>query len=176
MLFRKSILAALLLALFPACGALAADTTAPSYSLHLYHLHTGEHIDIVYRIGDHYLPEAVAELDHFLRDHRTGDVKDYDVKEFDLLHDLMARLGRPNGVIDIVCGYRTPWSNNYLRQHGHGVAEHSQHMEAKAIDIRIPGVPTAQVRDTALSMQRGGVGYYAQSDFVHVDVGRVRRW
>jgi uncharacterized protein YcbK (DUF882 family) len=88
----------------------------------------------------------------------------------------MARLGHPNGVIDIVCGYRTPWSNNYLRQHGHGVAEHSQHMEAKAIDIRIPGVPTAQVRDTALAMQRGGVGYYAQSDFVHVDVGRVRRW
>ena len=140
MLFRKSILAAALLALFPACGAIAADTPAPAYSLHLYHLHTGEHIDIVYRIGDHYIPEAVAELDHFLRDHRTGDVKDYDVKEFDLLHDLMARLGHPNGVIDIVCGYRTPWSNNYLRQHGHGVAEHSQHMEAKAIDIRIPGV------------------------------------
>ena len=180
MLFRKSILAAAVLALLATTGlsAPATDTpsTAPAYRLHLYHLHTGEHLDIVYRIGDHYLPEAVAELDHFLRDHRTGDVKDYDVKEFDLLHDLMARLGHPNGVIDIVCGYRTPWSNNYLRQHGHGVAEHSQHMEAKAIDIRIPGVPTAQVRDTALAMQRGGVGYYAQSDFVHVDVGRVRRW
>jgi uncharacterized protein YcbK (DUF882 family) len=180
MLYRKFIFAAILLALFPASGALAAgaDTTSgsPAYSLHLYHLHTGEHIDIVYRVGDHYLPEAVAQLDHFLRDHRTGDVKDYDVKEFDLLHDLMARLGRPNGVIDIVCGYRTPWSNNYLREHGHGVALHSQHMEAKAIDIRIPGVPTAQVRDTALAMQRGGVGYYAQSDFVHVDVGPVRRW
>jgi uncharacterized protein YcbK (DUF882 family) len=180
MLFRKSILAAAVLALLATAGlsATAADTPsiAPAYSLHLYHLHTGEHLDIVYRIGDHYLPEAVAELDHFLRDHRTGDVKDYDVKEFDLLHDLMTRLGHPNGVIDIVCGYRTPWSNNYLRQHGHGVAEHSQHMEAKAIDIRIPGVPTAQVRDTALAMQRGGVGYYAQSDFVHVDVGRVRHW
>lgn len=180
MLFRKSILAAAVLALLATAGlsATAADTpsTAPAYSLHLYHLHTGEHLDIVYRIGDHYLPKAVAELDHFLRDHRTGDVKDYDVKEFDLLHDLMTRLGHPNGVIDIVCGYRTPWSNNYLRQHGHGVAEHSQHMEAKAIDIRIPGVPTAQVRDTALAMQRGGVGYYAQSDFVHVDVGRVRHW
>ncbi|MGA7318663.1 MAG: DUF882 domain-containing protein [Silvibacterium sp.] len=180
MLFRKSILAAAVLALLAATGlsATAADTPSapPAYSLHLYHLHTGEHLDIVYRIGDHYLPEAVAELDHFLRDHRTGDVKAYDVKEFDLLHDLMTRLGHPNGVIDIVCGYRTPWSNNYLRQHGHGVAEHSQHMEAKAIDIRIPGVPTAQVRDTALAMQRGGVGYYAQSDFVHVDVGRVRHW
>jgi uncharacterized protein YcbK (DUF882 family) len=146
------------------------------YHLRLYHLHTGEHIDVVYRIGERYLPDAVAQLDRFLRDHRTGDEKDYDVKEFDLLHDLMARLGHPNGEIDIVCGYRTPWSNNYLREHGHGVAEHSQHMEAKAIDIRIPGVPTARVRDAALAMQRGGVGYYASSDFVHVDVGRVRRW
>jgi uncharacterized protein YcbK (DUF882 family) len=115
-------------------------------------------------------------LDHFLRDHRTGDMKEYDLKEFDLLHDLLVKLGRPDGEIDIVCGYRTPWSNNYLREHGHGVAEHSQHMEAKAIDIRIPGVSSADVRDAALSLHRGGVGYYAQSDFVHVDVGRVRRW
>jgi uncharacterized protein YcbK (DUF882 family) len=103
-------------------------------------------------------------------------VKQYDVREFDLLHDLLARLGHPDDVIDIVCGYRTPWSNQYLRQHGHGVALHSQHMEAKAIDIRIPGVTSAKIRDAALSLQRGGVGYYAQSDFVHVDVGRVRRW
>ena len=158
----------------------AATGDAPSnleqYRLRLYHLHTGQHIDVVYRVGNRYLPDAVAQLDQFLRDHRTGDEKDYDVKEFDLLHDLMARLGRPNGEIDIVCGYRTPWSNNWLRQHGHGVALHSQHMEAKAIDIRIPGVPTAQVRDTALAMRRGGVGYYASSNFVHVDVGPVRHW
>src|ERR1700757_625250 len=180
MLFRKSICAAAL-AFFAATGLSAAasdahSSTAAVYRLHLYHLHTGESIDIVYRVGDQYIPQAVAQLDRFLRDHRTGDVKDYDVREFDLLHDLMARLGHPDGIIDIVCGYRTPWSNNYLRQHGHGVALHSQHMEAKAIDIRIPGVPAAQVRDVALAMQRGGVGYYAQSDFVHVDVGRVRRW
>ncbi len=146
------------------------------YRLRLYHLHTGERIDVVYRVGDQYLPEAVARLDHFLRDHRTGDVKDYDVKEFDLLHDLMARLGRPDGEIDIVCGYRTPWSNQWLHDHGHGVAEHSQHMEAKAIDIRVPGVAAAEVRDAALALQRGGVGYYPESNFVHVDVGRVRRW
>ncbi len=122
------------------------------------------------------MPDGVAALDHFLRDHRTGDEKDYDVKEFDLLHDLLVRLGRPDGEIDIVCGYRTPWSNAYLREHGHGVALHSQHMEAKAIDIRVPGATTTEVRDAALSMQRGGVGYYAQSAFVHVDVGPVRRW
>jgi uncharacterized protein YcbK (DUF882 family) len=154
--------------------ALAPD--AQQYWLHLYHLHTGERIDIMYRVGDMYLPDAVQKLDHFLRDHRTGDVKDYDVREFDLLRDLLVELGHPGGVIDIVCGYRTPWSNEYLREHGHGVALHSQHMEAKAIDIRIPGVPTSKVRDAALAMRRGGVGYYASSDFVHVDVGRVRRW
>lgn len=178
MLFKKSILAALALFAITGLSATAADAppAATVYRLHLYHLHTGESIDVVYRVGDSYIPEAVAQLDHFLRDHRTGDVKDYDVREFDLLHDLMTRLGHPDGVIDIVCGYRTPWSNNYLREHGHGVALHSQHMEAKAIDIRIPGVPTAEVRDAALAMQRGGVGYYAQSDFVHVDVGRVRHW
>jgi len=160
------------------CGAgnVGAPADPPSYRLRLYHLHTGEHIDVIYRVGNEYLPDRVAELDHFLRDHRTGDVKDYDLKEFDLLHDLMAKLGHPDGEIDIVCGYRTPWSNNYLRQHGHGVAEHSQHMEAKAIDIRVPGISSAEVRDAALSLGRGGVGYYAQSNFVHVDVGRVRRW
>lgn len=153
-----------------------ASANPEQYRLRLYHLHTGEHIDVVYRIGNKYVPNAVVQLDRFLRDHRTGDVKNYDVKEFDLLHDLMARLGHPDGQIDIVCGYRTPWSNNYLREHGHGVALHSQHMEAKAIDIRIPGVPTAEVRDAALVLHRGGVGYYAESNFVHVDVGRVRHW
>ena len=131
---------------------------SPTYRLRLYHLHTGEHIDVVYRIGDQYLPDRVAELDHFLRDHRTGDVKDYDVKEFDLLHDLLVKLGHPDGEIDIVCGYRTPWSNNYLREHGHGVAEHSQHMEAKAIDIRIPGVSSAKVRDAAFRWAAGAWG------------------
>jgi uncharacterized protein YcbK (DUF882 family) len=180
MTFKPSAIAKLLpclvlLAVLP-CGAGNLSTVPASYRLRLYHLHTGEHIDVVYRIGDQYLPDRVAELDHFLRDHRTGDVKDYDLKEFDLLHDLLVKLDRPDGEIDIVCGYRTPWSNNYLREHGHGVAEHSQHMEAKAIDIRIPGVSSAKVRDAALSLGRGGVGYYQQSDFVHVDVGRVRRW
>lgn len=180
MFLKKSIVAGAAIFALVTGTLIAANVNAPAnreqYRLRLYHLHTGEHIDVVYRVGNRYLPDAVAQLDHFLRDHRTGDVKDYDVKEFDLLHDLMNRLGHPDGQIDIVCGYRTPWSNNYLREHGHGVALHSQHMEAKAIDIRIPGIPTAQVRDAALDLHRGGVGYYAQSDFVHVDVGPMRRW
>jgi uncharacterized protein YcbK (DUF882 family) len=156
--------------------ASATPSTDDPYRLHFFHTHTGERLDIVYRHGDAYDPDALARMNHYLRDHRTGDVHDYDPRVFDLLHDLTVALGRPNAEIDVVCGYRTPWSNEYLRSHGHGVAEHSLHMQAMAIDIRIPGVPTSELRDTALGLRRGGVGYYATSDFVHVDVGRVRRW
>ncbi len=148
------------------------------YELKLHHLHTGESLDVVYRIGDMYIPSAMTELNHFLRDHRTDDESHYDPKEFDLLHNVLARLGKTSGVIDIVCGYRTPWSNNFLRTRGEdtGVAEHSQHMLAKAIDIRVPGVTTSRLRDAALSLEAGGVGYYPVSQFVHVDVGPVRQW
>jgi uncharacterized protein YcbK (DUF882 family) len=165
-----------LLAALPTSGAIGNTAASPSYRLHFFHTHTGKRLDIVYRRGDAYIPSALDELDHFLADHRTGDVRHYDPRVFDLLHDLTARVGEPNAEIDVVCGYRTPWSNEFLRTHGHGVARHSLHMEAMAIDIRIPGVPTAELRDAALAMGRGGVGYYRQSDFVHVDVGRVRRW
>ncbi|ADW67363.1 DUF882 domain-containing protein [Granulicella tundricola] len=152
--------------------------SAEQYVLHLHHLHTGESLDVVYRIGDTYVPEAMAKLNYFLRDHRTNDVSSYDPKEFDTLHELMAKLGRGNQTIDIVCGYRTPWSNNFLRTRSSvtGVAQHSQHMLAKAIDIRVPGVQTRTLRDMALSLHAGGVGYYPVSQFVHVDVGPVRQW
>jgi uncharacterized protein YcbK (DUF882 family) len=144
----------------------------------MHHLHTGEDIDVVYRIGDTYIPAALDRLNHFLRDHRTQDVSSYDPKEFDVLHALMASLGRPNGVIDIVCGYRTPWSNSFLRggSAASGVAEHSQHMLAKAIDIRVPDVTTVSLRNAALALHAGGVGFYPISQFVHVDVGPVRTW
>lgn len=156
----------------------ASVAVPQEYHLRMHHLHTGENIDIVYRIGDTYLPGALEQLDYFLRDHRTQAVSNYDPKEFDLLHAIMARLGRPNGVIDIVCGYRTPWSNNFLRTRSSdtGVAEHSQHMLGKAIDIRVPGVSTSTLRNVALSLHAGGVGFYPVSQFVHVDVGPVRQW
>jgi len=159
-----------------AAGPLTTVAQDDPYRLHFFHTHTGKRLDIVYRHGETYDPDALAQLNYFLRDHRTGDLHDYDPRVFDLLHDLTIALGRPNAEIDVVCGYRTPWSNEYLRTHGHGVARHSLHMQAMAIDIRVPGVPTTTLRDTALALHRGGVGYYASSDFVHVDVGRVRRW
>jgi uncharacterized protein YcbK (DUF882 family) len=155
--------------------------TAPSpreYRLRFYHTHTGERLDVVYRRGDRYIPEALDELDHYLRDHRTGDVHHFDPRLFDLLYDLTASLGDSGGEIDVICGYRTPWSNEFLRtRNPHtGVAQHSLHMQAQAIDIRLRGIPTLELRDAALRLHRGGVGYYHSSDFVHVDVGRVRQW
>ncbi len=183
----KRFMAVAAIAGLAAFGTVKANASAPAetkqgnsqrYILHLYHLHTGETLDVVYRIGDAYLPDALVKLNYFLRDHRTNDVSVYDPKEFDVLHDVMTKLGRPNGVIDVVCGYRTPWSNNFLRTRASvtGVAKNSQHMQAKAIDIKVPGVGTRKLRDVALSLAAGGVGYYPVSQFVHVDVGPVRRW
>jgi uncharacterized protein YcbK (DUF882 family) len=155
-----------------------AQPPLPEYRLRFYHTHTGERLDVVYRRGDQYLPEALDQLDHFLRDHRTGDERHFDPRLFDLLHDLTLTLNDAGGEIDVICGYRTSWSNEFLRtRSAHtGVARHSLHMQAEAIDIRLPGIPTSTVRDAALRLQRGGVGYYRTSDFVHVDVGPVRHW
>jgi uncharacterized protein YcbK (DUF882 family) len=171
----------LLLLLAPAFAHGSTESTPPAgheYRLRFYHTHTRERLDVVYRRGDQYIPAALDELDHFLRDHRTGDVRHFDPRLFDLLHDLTASLGDSGGEIDVICGYRTPWSNEFLRtRSAHtGVAQHSLHMQAEAIDIRLPGIPTSELRDAALRLHRGGVGYYRSSDFVHVDVGRVRRW
>jgi uncharacterized protein YcbK (DUF882 family) len=156
----------------------SVSPAAPEYRLRFYHTHTGERLDIVYRRGDQYIPEALDELDYYLRDHRTGDVRHFDPRLFDLLYDLTASLGDSGGEIDVICGYRTPWSNEFLRtRSAHtGVAQHSLHMQAEAIDIRLRGIPTSELRDAALRLHRGGVGYYRSSDFVHVDVGRVRQW
>ena len=180
----KNLLSVSLLFVISACGLVcsAAAETGPThaaqtpYELHFFHTHSGERLDIVYRDSQGYDPESLERLNHYLRDHRTGDVRAYDPRVFDLLHDLTASLGNPNLEIDVVCGYRTPWSNEFLRTHGHGVARHSLHMQAMAIDIRIPGISTARLRDAAMALHRGGVGYYADSNFVHVDVGRVRYW
>jgi uncharacterized protein YcbK (DUF882 family) len=175
----KSFLPVLVLLAGPLCCASGRNVSAAKeYRLHFYHTHTRERLDIVYRRGDTYIPEALGQLDRFLRDHRTGDVHHYNPKLFDLLHDLTESVGDSAGEIDVVCGYRSPWSNEFLRHstaHS-GVAEHSLHMQAEAIDIRLPGIPTSEVREAALRLHGGGVGYYRASDFVHVDVGRVRRW
>lgn len=154
----------------------AAKVSPPAYELRLFETHRDKTIDIVYRRGDHYIPSAMKKLDFFLRDHMNGRTYDMDPRLFDLLRALEIKVGKPNAVIDVICGYRTPAYNMYLHNHGHAVALHSLHMKGEAIDIRIPGVPLAKLRKAALALHRGGVGYYPKDDFIHVDVGRVREW
>jgi uncharacterized protein YcbK (DUF882 family) len=172
------ILLFLLVPLLGQGGTASESADQHEFRLRFYHTHTGERLNVVYRRGDQYIPEALDELDHYLRDHRTGDVRHFDPRLFDLLYDLTASLGNSGGEIDVICGYRTPWSNEFLRtRNPHtGVAQHSLHMQAEAIDIRLRGVSTSELRDAALRLHRGGVGYYRSSDFVHVDVGRIRHW
>jgi len=148
------------------------------FRLRLRHAHTDESLDVVYRQGSEYLRDGIAQLNHFLRDYRTDEDADYDVREFDLLSALMRTLHRPDGVIEVLCGYRSPDTNAYLRSRAPltGVAENSLHIRSMAIDLRVPGVTTERLRLAALSLHMGGVGYYPRSHFVHVDVGPVRQW
>jgi uncharacterized protein YcbK (DUF882 family) len=154
----------------------SSQDSQQDHVLLLYNTHTAERIDIVYRRGEQYIPDALAKLDNFLRDHRTGDIRHFDPRLYDILSDLTAAVGHPGGEIDIVCGYRTPSTNESLRAHTTGVAKNSLHMQAEAIDLRVPGIDTLKLRKAALALGRGGVGYYPHSNFIHVDVGRVRQW
>ena len=175
-------LLALVTCIFATASVRSSDSSpgdSPDSSVHrlrLYHTHTGERIDIVYRRGNTFLPEAEEQLDHFLRDHRTGEVKHYDPQVYDILSEVAASVGHPGAEIQIICGYRNSWSNEFLRARSSGVAKGSLHLQAHAIDIRIPGVDTLVLRNAALALGRGGVGYYPRSGFVHVDTGRVRTW
>ena len=159
----------------PASQAANSETNQ-NHRLVLYNTHTAERIDIVFRRGEQYVPGALAKLDYFLRDHQTNEVRHFDPRLYDILADLTASVGRSNAEIDIVCGYRTPSTNESLRAHTTGVAKNSLHIQAEAIDLRMPGIDTLRLRRAALALRRGGVGYYPHSDFIHVDTGRVRQW
>lgn len=164
-----------------------APMTALAYKPHnqprilsLHHLHTKESLKIVYRIGDRYQRDALRELNGFLRDFRTDDVAAIDPKLFDLLYDIQQRLGystpHSGARFEILSAYRSPKTNAMLRRTSRRVARNSLHMSGKALDIRFSNASSRRVRDCALALGRGGVGFYSRSDFVHVDTGSVRRW
>lgn len=141
----------------------------------LSNTHTGEVLDTTYWANGSYLPAELGRLDWVFRDHRTSDVLAIDSRLFDLLHDLAATAGlEPR--YQIVSGYRSPATNAMLAAKSDDVSSRSLHMEGKAIDIRLEGLPLATLRDLALARRAGGVGYYPDSDFVHLDVGHVRSW
>lgn len=151
-----------------------ADPTA-TRAIHFSHLHTGERLAVEYFSSGTYLPDALRAVDHLLRDFRTGEVHTIDPALLDLLHVLTDATGsrRP---FEVISGYRSPATNQMLRARSNGVAGGSLHMRGQAIDIRLADVPLARLRDAALAIRRGGVGYYPASNFVHVDTGRVRTW
>lgn len=139
-------------------------------------LHTGEKLTAVYWAGGNYQLEALKEIDHVLRDHRSGSSIEMDRQLFDLLFMLQRDIGLQKE-FQIISGYRSPETNELLRKTGGGgVAKKSYHMLGKALDIRVPGVPLRDLQHKALRLKSGGVGYYGRSNFVHVDVGPVRHW
>jgi uncharacterized protein YcbK (DUF882 family) len=151
-----------------------AASLAPR-SVSLYNIHTGEWLRTVYWADGHYIPEAVRDINWILRDHWSGEVRPIDAGVLDLLGMLHRQLDMQHHFL-VVCGYRSPTTNAWLARHDRGVAKHSYHIQGMAIDLRCEDRGLAQVRDAALSLRAGGVGYYPRSNFVHVDVGPVRRW
>jgi uncharacterized protein YcbK (DUF882 family) len=155
-----------------------AAAKAPERILSFFHTHTGERLKIAYCCDGAYQPEALAELNHLLRDFRTNDEKPIHPKVFDLLHELRGTL-ETDQPYHVISGYRSPATNAMLHERGgaqSGVAVHSLHMVGQAIDIRVPGVALDNLRRAARSLKLGGVGFYPSSNFVHVDIGRVRFW
>ncbi len=141
----------------------------------LFNLHTSETLKVKFRNAAGYISSALGRLQHVLADHRTGEQHAMDPKLYGMLADLAVAADREPR-FEIISGYRSPLTNQRLREHGGGQAKHSQHMYGRALDIRLEGVPCARLRDLALKMKRGGVGYYARSNFVHIDTARVRYW
>ncbi len=152
-------------------GAHALDARQLSF----YHTHTNETLDVVYFENGDYVASGLAEINDFLGDFRTGEVAPIDPALLDLIYDLRETLGS-DGRYEVISAYRSPKTNEMLRSRGGGVARNSQHVLGKAIDVRLDDTPIEALRDAALTMQRGGVGFYEQSNFVHIDTGRVRRW
>ena len=144
--------------------------------LNFRNLHTGETFSGAYRVGDQYLLGALNQVNTVLRDFRTGDVHPMDPQLMDIIFTMQKHANAEGKNVEIISGYRSPKTNAMLRGRSSGVAKKSYHMKGQAIDLRIPGISTARLRDIAKSLKAGGVGYYASSDFVHIDTGRVRSW
>jgi uncharacterized protein YcbK (DUF882 family) len=156
-------------------GFAFALPVAGARKLKLENLHTGERLAADYSVDGRYQPDALQAINHILRDYRTGDVHVIDPRLLDLLHDLNARL-ETDAAFQVISGFRSPHTNEMLHERSSGVASKSLHTQGMAIDIRVPGRALNAVHASALILDRGGVGLYPTSDFVHVDVGRVRRW
>jgi uncharacterized protein YcbK (DUF882 family) len=152
-------------------GVLAVDASR----LELTNLHTGEVVSVTFQDARHIEPADRAKLEHLLRDYRVNEQHEMDAGLYEQLIDL-ARAAECAARYEVISGYRSPATNAHLHATGHGVAEHSLHMQGHAIDVRLKGCPLSRLHELALAAKRGGVGYYPRSNFVHIDTGRVRSW
>jgi uncharacterized protein YcbK (DUF882 family) len=143
--------------------------------LSFYHLHTSEKLDVVYAEDGAYVPDALAEINHLLRDYRNGVIHPIDPRLLDILCAVRDRTGA-GGRFEVISGFRSPATNELLRQNSNGVARNSLHLQGQAVDVRLTGVGTSSLHRAAVAMAQGGVGYYPESDFVHLDTGRFRTW
>ena len=164
------------------CGIVTATAETAvkeleSRKISLKHMWTGEKLNIVYRHGDEYDAEAMAKIDRFMRDWRCDQVVKIDPKLIDLLWELTQQL-KPKGPLRVISGFRSRGLNLSMKRQGRKVDIRSQHSNGKAIDVVFPGVPAKKVRDAALAINSGGVGYYPHSGppFVHLDTGGTREW
>lgn len=144
------------------------------HPLSFYHTHTGETLDVNFDL-QRCAADNVNDINHFMRDFRTGDVHPIDNRLLDQLCQLQ-RITDSSGTFELISGYRSPTTNRKLSQTTSGIAKKSLHMKGRALDIRLTDIPTRKLRSIACSLQRGGVGYYPKSDFIHLDTGRVRTW
>jgi uncharacterized protein YcbK (DUF882 family) len=153
----------------------SAIANGDTRTIRLYHAHTGESIDATYRVNGHYDPAVLEKLNWFLRDWRRNEATKMDPRLFDAVWEAYRGAGATEP-ITVVCGYRSPETNAMLRARSRSVAEHSQHILGRAMDTTMPGMPMERVREVAMRLQMGGVGYYGGANFVHIDVGGVRSW
>lgn len=156
-------------------GPVGASETAQPRTLSFYHTHTGERLTVVYYDGGEYVDAALSQINHLLRDFRNNEVANIDPATLDIVYQVQQQAGHA-GEVHIISAYRSPETNEMLRSKSNGVARNSMHLQGRAIDFRLPGVDTAKLREIALELKLGGVGYYKSSDFIHVDNGRVRFW
>ena len=157
------------------CQTLPAWAGNGSRSLSFYHTHTCKTLDVTYARSERYDQSALERINYYLRDFRTDDIHPIDPGVLDILWSIQQKLDC-RGTYEVISGYRSPATNGALRNKSNGVAKRSLHMEGKAIDVRFTGADTSRLRDCAVALKGGGVGYYAKSDFVHIDTGRVRTW
>ncbi|WP_193162204.1 DUF882 domain-containing protein [Microbulbifer hainanensis] len=164
------------------CATAAAVSAGPTFAkvgntrtLRMRNLHTGERLNTAFWSGGGFDSSGLKKFNRLLRDHRANEETRIDPKLFELVYKLKEKLGY-DGEIEIISGYRSPKTNAMLRSRSSGVAKRSYHTRGMAMDLRMPGIPLSKVRQAALELKLGGVGYYPKSNFVHVDTGPVRRW